>query len=386
MINPPLFDEQGFLTRGVAYVRGDRHMRVGHPARLNALNALFLASDQQTSLPLDDPSWQTTAFHRPSELFMWEIGNDVQRVLFLGRLPTIFLGMLLLALAGRWAWEMSRRRWLGLLALALLAFDPSILAHMRLATTDFGLTAGALLAGYMLWRFWQRPSWLRAIIAGAAFGLLQNTKFTAGLFVPIFALAILGYCVWRVVRCVRREAGCRWQDALRPLWMLIAAYPLAAFVTLWACYGFEIGTLPPNLPTFSQLSGVTVPLAHYLEQLLDIGGRMQRTPAFLLGRYSDSGWWYYFPVAFALKTPLPTLLLLATAVPSIYLRLLLRDWRGMRFPSPFVAHAFLSLLLPGLGYFAIALTTDINLGYRHILPVLPFLVVFIRPLPLPKYR
>ncbi|MCZ7668399.1 MAG: hypothetical protein M5U34_15005 [Chloroflexi bacterium] len=44
---------------------------------------------------------------------------------------------------------------------------------------------------------------------------------------------------------------------------------------------------------------MTVPLSHHLEQLLDIGGRLQKsTPAFLLGRYSDQGWWVYFPVAF----------------------------------------------------------------------------------------
>jgi hypothetical protein len=36
-----------------------------------------------------------------------------------------------------------------------------------------------------------------------------------------------------------------------------------------------------------------------------------------------------------------------------------------------------ALLIPAGGYFAIALTGNINLGYRHLLPVLPFLAVFI---------
>jgi hypothetical protein len=30
--------------------------------------------------------------------------------------------------------------------------------------------------------------------------------------------------------------------------------------------------------------------------------------AYLLGRYSDRGWWWYFPAAFVLKTALPCLL------------------------------------------------------------------------------
>ncbi len=360
----PTFDEQGFITRGLGYVRGqNRHMRVGHPLGLNALNASLLAADDGVRLPLDDPSWQKPSFHRPSELFLWENGNDVAHVMFLARLPTIWLGLLLAAFVGRWAWEMTRRRWAGLLALALIAFDPNILAHTRLATTDLGLTAAATLAGFTLWRFLRRPSWGTAVIAGAGFGLLQDTKFTAGLFVPLFALVIL---VGLAARW--REDG---RFPAKMLLQLLIAYPLAAFFTLWAAYGFQIGVMPDNLPTLPQLSGLTLPLSHHLEQLLDIGGRLQKgTPAFLLGNYSDSGWWYYFPVAFALKTPLPTLILLIWAITR--LRFTLHN-------SQFTIHnsQLAALLIPALGYFAIALTTDINLGYRHLLPILPFLAVFI---------
>ena len=385
----PTFDEQGFITRGLAYVRGENQsLRVGHPLGLNALNAALLASDDAVRLPTDDPSWLLTSFHRPSELFLWEMGNDVAHVMFLARLPTIWLGLLLTAVTGRWAWDLTRKRWAGWLAMALLAFDPNILAHTRLATTDLGLAAFAFLAGYGLWRFWQRPSPLRATFAGITFGLLQNTKFTAGLFIPLFALVILVNLGVRLVDYSKNRSSAANPQSMppNPLWLLLmlaAAYVLIAPLTLWAAYGFQIGTLPPDLPMLPQLSGFTVPLSHHLEQLLDIGGRMQQaTPAFLHGRYSDSGWWYYFPVAFVLKTPLPTLILLVWAV----------IWRVRRYVTPGREGAAAqrgessgrrtmllddaALLVPALGYFAIALTTDINLGYRHILPTLPFLVVF----------
>jgi hypothetical protein len=374
----PTFDEQGFITRGLGYVRGEnQHMRVGHPLGLNALSAVFLAGDDQVALPVDDPSWQLPNFHRPSELFLWEVGNDVAHVMFLARLPTLFLGILLTAVIGRWAWEITGSRWAGLLALSMAAFDPNLIAHSQLATTDLGLAVGATLAGYLLWRYWQRPSWRMAAFAGMGFGLLQDTKFTAGLFVPLFALVIgVGLVTWW------RENG---RFPTQILVQLLIAYPLAAFLTLWAAYGFQIGTLPDNLPTLPQLGGLTLPLSHHLEQLLDIGGRMQKgTPSLLLGQYSDSGWWYYFPVAFLLKTPLPTLLLLAAAF-IIYFRLTIDDLRKDRQSSilrlrsvQVINHqSSIFLLIPSLGYFAIALTTDINLGYRHLLPVLPFLFVFI---------
>ena len=359
----PTFDEQGFIVRGLAALRGYPQIRVGHPLGLNALNAALLVNDPTVRLPLDDPSWGGTSFHRPAELFLWELGNDVAHVMFLARLPSIWLGLLLAALAGRWAGQVSGRRWAGLLALFFVALDTNVLAHTRLATTDLGLTAFALLAAYTLWRFLKRPSWTAALLAGTALGLLQNTKFTAALFVPLFALIIL---IW-IVETWRRNCRAPWSALL----LLLAVYPVAALVTLWATNGFDIGTLPPDLPTMNSLSGLTLPLAGFVEQVLDIGGRLQvGTPSFLLGRYSDRGWWLYFPVAFLLKTPLPTLLLLAWGGIAYGLCLLRR---GARCPALVDSAA---LLVPAVGFFAIALTTDINLGYRHILPALPFLIVF----------
>ena len=375
--NAPTMDEQGFLVRGLAYLRNEqRQIRVGHPLGLNALNASLLVLDDAVRLPTQDPSWQGTSFHRPGELFLWEIGNDVAHVMFLARLPTVFLGLLLAAAMGRWAYQLSHNGWAGWLALTLVALDPNLLASSSLTTTDLGLAAAAAWAGYTLWRFLREPGWGRAIVAGAAFGLLQNTKFTAGLFVPLFGLVILVWFIHRWRNPTTRQASRTMLQS--PLVQLVVAYPVAGFFTLWACYGFNIGTLPENLPTFSQLSGLTLPLAHHLEQLLDIGGRLQvNTPSFLMGRYSDQGWWYYFPVAFLLKTPLPTLLLLVWAG-VVWLRKNLTGFRnlsGLQRRVRVVDAA--ALLIPPLGYFAIALTTSINLGYRHLLPVLPFLFVFI---------
>jgi hypothetical protein len=250
----PTFDEQGFLVRGLGYLRGEnQHMRVGHPLGLNALNAALLAGDPSVRLPTDDPSWQQNSFHRPAELFLWEIGNDVARTMFLARLPTIWLGLLLAALAGRWAWQLTRKRWAALLALGLVALDPNILAHTRLTTTDLGLTFFAFLAGYGLWWFWQRPSWSRALFAGIAFGLLQNTKFTAGLFVPLFALIIVANFGFRISDLGLRNTLRNPKSEIRNLLMLIVAYVLIAPLTLWAAYGFQVGTLPDSLPTLSQL-------------------------------------------------------------------------------------------------------------------------------------
>ena len=373
----PTYDEQGFLVRGLAYLRGEnQHMRVGHPLGLNAWNALLLRNDPTVALPTDDPSWQTTSFHRPGELFLWEIGNHVEHVMFASRIMTAFLGMLLAAIVARWAAEMSTRPWIGFFVLVLVAFDPNVLAHTQLTTTDLGLTLGTAVAGFTLWRYLIQPSWQRALVAGLGFGLLANTKFTMGLFVPLFGLVILLTWLYHLWQTRRPHSPFTIHHSLFTILQFIILFPTAAFLTLWALYGFDVSTLPADLPTLPQLGGLTLPLAHHLEQLLDIGNRAQiGAPAFLLGDYRDTGWWYYFPVTFLVKTPLPTLLLLLiTTIILIIPR---------RHHSPFTIHHspftinLLTLLLPALGYFAIALTTTVNLGYRHLLPMWPFLWVFI---------
>lgn len=384
----PTFDEQGFIIRGLAYLRdpadgGTKRIRVGHPPGLNVYNALLLARDETVRLPLADPSWQGTSFHRPAELFLWEIGNDVEHIMFLARVPTVWLGLLLIALVGRWAAEMAggglwtrpgrshtaTREAAGLLALLLTAFDPNLLAHMRLATTDFGLTVTAALAGYGLWRLARRPSALTALLAGVGLGLMLNTKFTALLFLPLFALVILLAVVvhWRAAPVAAQRHRRYW------LLPLLIIYPVVGLVTLWAGNGFDFGRLPAETPFLPQIAGWPVPLSHYLEQLLDIGGRLQvETPAFLLGHYRTTGWWYYFPVAFVLKTPLPTLILLVAA--GIATASAVWSRRGRLGGASWLDLA--ALLVPALGFFAVALSTEINLGYRHILPILPFLFVF----------
>lgn len=368
-LKSPTLDEQGFLVRGLAYVRGaNTWLRVGHPLGLNAFNALPLAADSAVVLPVDDPSWQGTSFHRPAELFLWERGNNVTHVMFLGRLPTLWLALLLAAVVARFAAELTpqaaHKRPAAVLALSLLALDPNILAHGRLITTDLGLTTGACLAAYSLWRALKSPGWLNLSLAGVGLGLLLNTKFTAGLLLPGLGLTIvvgLGQ-MWRA----SDRFPWRWLAG----WLLV--YPLAAGLTLWAGNGFQIGPWPADLPGFAvRLAGRPLPLAAYLDQLVDIGGRLEKaTPAFLFGRYSDQGWWYYFPAAFILKTPLPTLLLLTWA--------LLAGLRWSPTPPrrpPTDWLTVTALAAPSLTFFAFSLTSHVNLGYRHILLLIPFVAL-----------
>jgi hypothetical protein len=85
---------------------------------------------------------------------------------------------------------------------------------------------------------------------------------------------------------------------------------------------------------------------------------------FLLGEVSTHGWWYYFAVAFALKTPLALIVLLGASVV-----LLVRRW-DMR---TLLDDSF--LVLPAVAVFGFFSLEHQSIGLRYILPVYPFLIV-----------
>lgn len=341
----PTMDEQNHIARGAAYLgTGDPRLSIEHPPVVNVLSALPAHLLLDLRLPLDE-WWEVAEWYHFAEAFMWRVNSDPDQIVFLARLPIIGLGLLLVALVYRWA-AARFGAWGGLLAATLCALDPNILAHGRLSTTDLGSTFFILLAAYAFWRLSRRISWGRTLVAGMALGLAFAAKLSALLFGPILVLLFL-------VEGLRGESA-RLRGFLRRVGVG-AAVTLLAFLVVWASYLFRIGPL--------EASGPPVPAPPYVQGLravmdLAAGGR----PAYLLGEISTEGWWYYFPVAFAVKTPLPTLLALVLAT----LVLVMQPKRCSLF-----------IWGPPLAFFLVLTTARLNLGYRHLLPVLPFIFVHI---------
>jgi hypothetical protein len=134
-----------------------------------------------------------------------------------------------------------------------------------------------------------------------------------------------------------------------------------AGLVVWASYLFEVRPLP-------EVAGGALPLpaASHVERWLRLRGVIAYgRESFLLGQNGMHGWWQYFPVAFALKTPLPTLLLTLPALVALL------SGRRRNLMDELALAAF------PLVYGLISLTSTINIGYRHLLPVLPFLFVWL---------
>ena len=274
--------------------------------------------------------------------------RPIDRVIVACRIPVALLTLVLAATVYRWAADRFSPG-AGLLALTLFALDPNILAHGSLATTDLGATAFIFWAVWAFARYLERPRWREWWLAGLMLGLAQGAKLTAALLLPLLG-------VWGLVVATRRATS----SPGRAIWRWLLSYGgmlLVAALTLWALYRFEVR------PVTSFAAGIPLPAASHIERWLRLRENLAYgREAFLLGQNRMHGWWLYFPIAFALKTPLPTLLLLLLGVVS---------GMGQRKTEK---SGWDLLLFPAV-YGLFSLTSTLNIGYRHLLPVLPFLFI-----------
>jgi 4-amino-4-deoxy-L-arabinose transferase-like glycosyltransferase len=275
-------------------------------------------------------------------------GAHYRRTLFLARLG--MLPFLWLLLAGCAVWGARSAGPPGAaLATLFAAANPNVLAHAGVAGTDLAPAAFVVVALYLWMRWREHPSRARALALGVAAGLAATTKFSA--------LAFLGLAI--VLGELLRARWPEREPAAAPgpwPWRSALAAALAGALVVWAVNRFHVGPVGTH--------GVPVPapeLVRGLGAFLAHGSAGH--PAFLLGEVRTRGWWYYYLVVLAVKTPLP---LLALAVAgSAY------AWRARR-TEGWVA------LVPLAGVAAVllpALASHVDLGVRIVLAVYPFVAV-----------
>jgi 4-amino-4-deoxy-L-arabinose transferase-like glycosyltransferase len=268
----------------------------------------------------------------------------------------------------------------GLVALLIFVFEPNLLAHGAMVTTDMAAACCFFAAVYAYYRWRKHPTVWRIIVCGIAAGLALGAKHSGLFLIPvILVLAIIDI----FAASSKNKAGrSEWRkDALKTA-LSLAIAGVVAYVILWAFYGFRYQARPGELvmvptlvefaaSTHSAMIGAVIPrLAAwhllpeaYLFGLVDIAESAKRDPMFLLGTDYATGHWFYFPAAFLIKSTLGFLALLLAAP---FLKEL---WKTEKWRST------LYFLLPALMYFAVSLASTMDIGIRHILPVYPFFVL-----------
>jgi hypothetical protein len=238
------------------------------------------------------------------------------------------------------------------IATLLLVANPNVLAHAGLATTDIACAATTTLALFLAVRWAESPTMSRALAFGAGAALAVGSRLSALAFVGGGLVVCYALQAW----VARRATIERARGAPSVFAQLGAGAALFLFM-IWAIYRFAIGPMHAgggSVPAPAFLAGVDTFLLH----------GSSGHPSFLLGTPANRGWWYYFPVALAVKTPIPLLLLSivggAVALADIKAR---REWR-----TTVPVAAALTML-------AISMTVRVDLGVRLILPMYPLLAI-----------
>ena len=360
-------DEIVMIPAGYYYVKsGDPSFIREHPPISKLLAGIPLAFMR---LKVDPPSGDVPDSAGDQMMRVWTSNSGkFEKMSFLARLPAIVLTVLLGLLIFIFARDLFGAR-VAVFAVALFSVEPTVLAHGRVVQTDIPAAFGFLFFFYVLRRYLNTPTWRTALALGLAVGVAALTKFSMLLVIPILA-AVYVWLMWKVPKSHERRA-------VVTAHMGIAA--LAFLVLVNAAYLFsgrppmdgDIQLAADALPRYAGVATAFIRASSHFLPTDFLGGIFWQIkhnadghPASLLGEYSRFGWWYYFPVAFALKTTIPFLLLsIASLVWSVVEVLRRRDMR------------YLWLLVPFVVYTTLVMTSQINIGVRYYLPAFPFLCI-----------
>lgn len=350
-LNALTADEPAYVAGGYAWLKHPQAgyaflAQRGYPPLLTALEALPLYLGDTHALP---PVEQLAGWPDDFDAFSFAFAPYLKQSianLLATRFATLWLTVLLAAVVFRWASDLAAKTnrpypsWrAGLLALGALTFDPTLLALGRLAHSDAGAVALGTTSLFLVWRWTCKSTWPRAIAAGGVLGLTLLAKVSG----PIWLAAAL---VMLLAALATGPKQSRASQLVQSGVMMTLAGGL-----WWAVYGF----------TWEWINGLPVPAPAYWESIAYL--RAYITDIFALGlRQAGKGWWWYFPVAFLIKNPLPLLLAWLIALATWLRR---PQWPNLRIAASL-------LFFPAL-YTAIAILDGMSIGYRHMLPIHPFL-------------
>lgn len=352
----PTTDEPGHYRYGHRILRGVAARWDDSKMPISALNALPCFVAEKLGSPLRDAG----EFAGPCD---WT----------LARMPSLVGGLVLgLAIA---AWSRALFGWSGaLVSLGLFAFDPNLLAHSSLVTTDIFGALFLLLALRAFARWLETPGLGPSLLLGLAVGAASISKYTAVYLPIIFVVA-----GWSSGRRDDRGGG----TALRRL----GAGALAVVVALIVINaGFLADHTGASLrdqrfesPQFREmqklpiLADIPLPVpAPFVEGLDRVFHRERHGGGsgniYLLGELKSpgsEGFITYFIVVGLAKTPIPTLVALALACAL----LLKRGWRSWSADEVTLVSTVVVFSL----YFSFLFRAQI--GLRHFMVVFPPLLV-----------
>lgn len=364
----PTIDEPVYVGTATVYVQQhDLRYNPEHPP----LGKLIIGTGLLFAHPHLDPAFKGDQTELGRHV-LYESGNDPWRVMLWARLPVIVLTLLSGLVVLAFARELAGRRG-ALVALALYAFSPDVIAHGSLATLDVPASGFLLTSVWLVWRARRRP-FLYLPLSAVALGATVATKMSMLPAVPlVLLLAVVS--VWHAGTTGRDTApGSDPRAKARLLGRAAAAaagMAVVAVAVVWVTY-LAVDprlrwTAPADLPAVHGLRALLVdhlpvPRPYRDGMRVQFGFENATWQGFLFGRLYQGSLWYYLPAALLVKTPLGMMALWTAG------SLTLLAVRRLRPAAPY-------LLVPPALLLASAMTGSRDLGVRYALFMPVFLAV-----------
>lgn len=421
-------DEKAHIPASYSYVKYlDMRINPEHPPLIKDLSGLALLALPELAFPVPSILWERgdenvdqskhpegpvrnwgLAQWEFGDRFLFGMGNDPDLITFMARLPIILIALLLGYMIFRWTRELGGTL-AGLFALLLFVADPNILAHNHLVTTDIGIAAFIFFSAYFFVRFLKDPSWKNVFLSGLFLGLANLAKFSAVILFPLFGLLVILYAFAKSrPDSVPEEISKQWR--FRTLLSYVGKFAASVgicFIAIWALYVPNVWNMPaevtqeiaravfPNDRVMGRFAESTIvgmgeipilkPLAHYFLGVFMVFARVAGgNTYFFLGEVSNQASTLYFPLVFLMKSTLPFLAILSFAFFYGAWRIVTvarrdreakKSW-GSVFAHSFETHIAEYTMLSFVAlYVYLSITGNLNIGFRHLFPILPFLIV-----------
>jgi len=386
-------DEIMYFSTGYYHLKtGDFNFNMTNPPLMKMLSAIpLLFLDLKIPAIDGNPKeWSLIKQWKFARTFLYENTVDADKILFVARLPIVFISVLL----GFYVFMLSKDFFgekAGLCALFLYCFSPNILAHSRLATHDLGLTAFMFISSYYFLRFCRFQSVKNMLLCGFFFGLALLVKTTGLFLIPIFALysatlmfrgerftlfenfafvkkigkrkilyqqitsLIISFCIIGLVGLAVLNLGYGLKGSFQPVpvnnkMKILQSLPAKNFITTRiADFALEV---PLPVPS------AYLEMIKFQKKLVANSGGV-----YFAGKIYDQGLWYLMFISFLIKTPVPLLIALLLS-----LAFTIKSFRETR--EEWMAVIFVSFI-----FFIFSYLSNINVGIRYVLPVFPFVHV-----------
>ncbi|MBM3739731.1 MAG: hypothetical protein FJW39_28525 [Acidobacteria bacterium] len=350
-------DEPAHVLSASLYWKGNDILRPRDMPPAIKIAAGMMPVVRKLPVPYHKPAWKN--------LDEWNLAQDLvellpparlHRTFFQARLPLILFPLLTCAVIFTWG-----RALFGFVpaavAATLFAFEPTALGHGALVKNDHAAALGYLLFWFQAWRYWRDPSTRNVLLLALAMSAAIFAKLSLLILLPAGTLILL-------------LRGARWRVFLAP-----AVVYLCTLAGSW----FDTGPLPAA--RFAEIAADSRPPAWvhagaWLFQFIPTPMLMFEgvvslsqshaagNPVYLLGSKYPQGSPWYFLVAWAVKSPEALQILLIAGIAAAFLLARRKELNALPF-----------LLAPPVIYITGASMVSMQLGFRLILPALPFAVL-----------